>query len=356
MKKNFLKVFIITTLLVLTIGFVGCFNKKSESSGNTQSPIAQEEPTDNINNEIVSPITGLAVNPSLLERQPLAVMVENSPQARPQSGMNKADIVYEMLAEGGISRFMLIFYTSDVNIVGPVRSARPYFMDRMMEYNAIYARAGGSHAAYQYVKDHNVDDIDGLRYGKPNFWRDNSRYAPHNYYSNTSLLRKLATKKGYVKKSDVAAYTFLAEGDKNSNGAPVASLKIDFHVSPVTWKYDTASNAYLRFYSAKAHRDRETNEQLSAKNIIVQYAKTKDTFDKKNHIDIDLIGRGKALLFQNGEVYDLTWEKDSITDSTKYTFVDGSEMKLLPGQTWIEVVRLGQTKVSYPKPKQAGQK
>jgi hypothetical protein len=332
--------------ILVTILFVlgGCSGKNSPLSWVTPSSSDKGELP---NGEVVSTLTGVEVDASLLDRKPLAVMIENSPQARPQSGLVKADIVYEMNAEGGITRFMAIYYSGDAKVAGPVRSARPYYVDRLLEYDAIYAHAGGSGDGIKYIKKHDVADLEGLALNKPYFWRDYSRNAPHNMYANTLELRKKAEQKGYFKTGDVPANNFLEDGEVASNGAPTDKIKIGYRVSTVTWKYDTSEKAYLRFYGARAHRDREIQKQIAAKNIIVQYAKTRVLDDWSHHLEIDFVGTGSGLLFQNGQVYPINWQKDSVKAPTKYSFADGSEVKFVPGQTWIEVVKKGETKVEY---------
>ncbi|TLN16169.1 DUF3048 domain-containing protein, partial [bacterium] len=125
----------------------------------------------------VSPLTGELVPKEALARRPLAVMIENSPAARPQSGLDKADLVYEMLAEGAITRFMAVFLQGDAAILGPVRSARPYFITRALDYDAIYAYVGGSEAAKQMVRTERVAALDEFGVGRRAYWRIKGRSA-----------------------------------------------------------------------------------------------------------------------------------------------------------------------------------
>jgi len=144
--------------------------------------------------------------------RPLAIMVENSEGARPQSGLDKANIIYEVLAEGGITRFLAIYYDQDAEEVGPIRSARPYFVSKSLEHQAVYIHVGGSEEAYNFIKEENIDDINEFVDFEP-FWRSTDREPPHNLYTSTSKLRKESNKLGYIEMIKKQEYQF--EIDRN---------------------------------------------------------------------------------------------------------------------------------------------
>ncbi len=221
-----------------------------------------EEPKDTPN-----PITGVLFKKSETEswinRLPLAVMVENHTDARPQSGLSKADVVYEALAEGGITRFMAVFLQEDTKM-GPIRSARPYYLDWAVEYGAAYAHFGGSPDALDKINQYGIKDLNGLTIGPPTFERTNARPAPHNVYSTTEKLREKADQKGYKKDTDITMWKFLDEKDipRRDKRPATFSIKLGFNGTAgynVEWRYNQDTNSYFRFTTGTASINAETN-------------------------------------------------------------------------------------------------
>ncbi|KNZ68337.1 hypothetical protein Tfer_3121 [Thermincola ferriacetica] len=300
-------------------------------------------------NYVPAPLTGIMTDPANLEKRPVAVMVENAPAARPQSGLPKADIVYEVLAEGGITRFLAIYHSQDSDNVGPVRSARPYYIERALEYNALYAHCGGSEDAKKFVKTARVADMDEFGIGRRGgaYWRIKSRKAPHNLYGDTDKIRQVSLDKGYQAHVRVPGFSFLSPGEKLHNGLPAPEIVINFprRYSLVKYTYDPKKNLYFRYNGGKAHIDNVTGRQLTARNIIIQYTNTK-VIDAEGRLDVQMIGSGKALFFIDGQVYRGRWEKGALRAWTVYRDEQGKEIRLRPGQTWIEVVP-SKTRVDY---------
>ncbi|MDA8211213.1 MAG: DUF3048 domain-containing protein [Clostridia bacterium] len=299
----------------------------------TQEPVLKEP--------ALNPLTGITVEKVNLEQRPLAVMVENSPPARPQSGLDKADIVYEVLAEGGITRFMAIFYGGDTGEVGPVRSARPYFLARALEYDALYVHSGGSPEALAQIKELRIADLDQFGNNYP-FWRSRDRKAPHNLYGDTRKMRKVAQKKRPDWKAGVPAFAFLEKGQENPDGLPVNSLTINYanKASQVKYEYNPSDQQYYRSNGGKAHKDAVTGNRLTATNIIVQFTGTK-VIDGEGRRKVSMVGTGKGFLFTGGQRYQIEWAKDNLRSATRYKFAGGKEMFLNPGRTWIQVVPKG---------------
>ncbi len=336
-------------LLILCFLFiVGCGDKEKPSATDSpeNSSIVTESP--GIPDYYVqAPLTGQMVDPAVLERRPVAVMVENAPAARPQSGLQKADVVYEVLAEGGITRFLALYYSQDCSNVGPVRSARPYYIERALEYNAIYAHCGGSEDAKSLLKALRMPDLDEIgiaRRGKA-FWRVKSRRAPHNLYADTSRLRQVALDKGYKAQVDVPAFSYLAEEETPSGGTAAEKITVNYprSYSVVSYRYDPNDKCYLRSEGGMAHKDAVTGQQLKASNIIVQYTNTK-VVDKEGRLQVDMVGSGRSVLYMDGKAFEGSWQKNSADAWTVFMDANGNEFKLRPGQTWIEVVPL-KTKV-----------
>lgn len=344
---HFNKTRTIWALLILFVLFTltGCFDGRGDGTGKQNNGVSNDN--NGQNNLVQCPLSGDMVQDGTTTRRPLAVMIENAPAARPQSGLDKADIVYEIMAEGGITRFLTIFLHSDTDKLGPVRSARPYYIERMLEYDAMYAFCGGSVAALDMVKNEGVASLNEFAVGRKAYWRIKGRKAPHNLYTDTLKLRQAGAKKGYEKSVKLPEFRFLNQGEENSDGIESASLEINYQTkySVVKWNYEKSANKYLRYEGGKPHRDAVTGKQLTASNVIVQYVKSR-VIDKEGRLAMDMTGRGKTVLFTRGKAYVGTWSKAQMRSQTYFYGTNGEVLKLTPGQTWIEVVPVG-VKVNF---------
>lgn len=302
--------------------------------------------------------------------RPLGVMIENSTDARPQSGMTFADVVYEAVAEGGITRFLNVFYCQDAGIVGPVRSARTYFLDFISEYgaNPLYAHVGGANTpglanALGQIDDYgwgSYNDLNQFSIGFPTFKRDESRLGhpvatEHTMYSSTSSLWAVGKQRGLTNvdkqgdkwDEDFVKYSF--KDDAKESARPQAqSISIQFWPGQssyyVTWDYDTATNSYLRSNGGKPHLDNNTKKQLSAKNVVVLYmtqSHADDGYTNNEHLLFKTKGTGKALIFQDGKEITGTWKKSSRTGRTELFDASGKEISFVRGKIWFEVVPTG---------------
>lgn len=305
----------------------------------------KKKPVESFRNEekgsgVFSHLTGQEVKPEVLDRRPIAVMVENYWEARPQSGLDKADVVYEILAEGGITRFLAIYQQNDASEIGPVRSARPYFIQRVLEYDPMYAHVGGTPQALNDIKNFNIPDLNEMFIGSAVFSRSAARKAPHNTYTSTEKMRAYAREKGYEKKVDVPGFSFLKAGQENKNGSVANKININYpsRENKVIYEYNPATKLYSRSHATGIHKDKVTDKQLTAQNIIIQYLSYRVIDPKGGYLAMNMIGQGKALLITKGQVYIGQWSKNSDQDKTYYTDSEGNELKLNPGQTWIEVV------------------
>lgn len=277
--------------------------------------------------------------------RPLSIMVENSEGARPQSGLDKANIVYEVLAEGGITRFLAIYYDQDTEEVGPVRSARPYFVSKSLEHQAIYVHVGGSEEAYNFIKEENIDDINEFVDFQP-FWRAQDRKPPHNLYTSTTKLRKEANKLGYIEMIKKQEYQFEIDRNERLTGRETNSIVIPYNNTyKVSYRYQPNSTRYLRFMNDEPHIDARTKEQLAVDNIIIQFADTK-IIDKEGRLAVDFIGKGKGLLFFKGNSEEIIWEKQDLQSRTIFMYKEGNRIALTPGSVWIQIVPLD-IKIQY---------
>lgn len=349
-NKNIVAI-ILVLALVIGVGAYSVFNnmlnKPLEEETNAQE---QVEPaiTDEEEKEpaIIAPLTGLAVEEKIT-RRPLAVTIENSPAARPQSGLREADVVYEVLAEGGITRFLAIYHQGDAKNVGPIRSARDYLAYLSHDFDGVFVHVGGSPGGLAYVEQKSVDNLNAFYIASGEFWRTKDRVAPHNLYSNTEQMRSLMVKRKMEKDTQIQAWPFLKKDEVFANGQECEYLKIYYPqgFSVVEYEYDPDLRVYARTMGGKPHLDRESNLQLSAKNVIIQYANTK-VIDGEGRLNIGVVGSDKAIVFTNGKVYQGKWSKKDKRSRTIFTTNEGEEIPLATGQTWIQIVRKD-TQVEY---------
>lgn len=309
--------------------------------------------------------------------RPLAVMIENHLEARPQSGLTDADIVYEAIAEGGITRFMGVFYCQAAayeSILGPIRSARTYFVDWASEYSfPLYAHVGGANTpgpanALGQLNDYGwggANDLNQFSIGYPTFWRDYERLGrtvatEHTMYSTTKKLWEIGEKRGYTNldpdkidwMKDFTAWKFAKEEVGVEKRGETAKISYDFWEDPnysVTWQYDKNNNLYRRFNAGQEHKDLNINEQLAAKNIVVQLVAEKnanDGYPGNVHLIYTTTGKGKALIFKDGKVVEGTWAKAKRISRTIFYDDKGQEIAFNPGKIWISVLPVD-TKVIY---------
>jgi len=285
------------------------------------------------------PLCGRTVSRHEIFKRPIAVMIENHPKARPQSGLDEADIVYEMPVEGGISRFMAIYLHSDKSRIGPVRSSRHYYLDKLLEYNGIYVYFGGSPQAWDDIAKLKIEGMNGI-YDGLTFWRDESREKPHNAYTSIKKIKHTSKMKGYDKDVNFKRFKFseekvVPEGEK----AETVRIKFSPFKYTVKYEYNKQKGGYLRYMDNKPHVDRETRKQLSVENIIIQKAKTwVIPGDDAGRLNIQLVGKGEGYYISKGNYIKITWEKKSRKGYTYFYDTKNKEITLNPGTTWIQIV------------------
>ncbi len=325
---------IIAALLIVGGGFlVYVIYQNIRSVDNTT---ATGEPVDG---SVERKLDGVKVAPGQEDFLPVAVMIENHFDARPQSGLVEAKIVYEVLTEGLITRFLAIYDLSEnVAAIGPVRSARPYFMELAGEYDGFYVHSGGSPAALELLKSYDqVEDLNEFfGYNTGYFWRDDKRSAPHNLYTSTELLTEAKTQYGLPDKTEFEMWRF------KDDGAPATTtqeIKVDYSVLStyhVVWKYKSGENNYERWQNEQPHTD-SAGQFITAKNIIIQFARSKDV-DDIGRKEITLTGKGKAMVFRDGEAIEGYWQKEEGWHRTRFYDNNGQEIQLNRGNTWVEIV------------------
>ena len=299
--------------------------------------------------------------------RPLGVMIENHTEARPQSGISSADVVYEAVAEGGITRFLVLFYCQDPGIVGPVRSARTYFMDFVSEYgnNPLYAHVGGANTsgpadALSQIEKYGwqqYNDMNQFSIGFPTFYRDYDRLGrtvatEHTMYAKALKLWELADKRGLkdvdedgkMWDDEFVQYQFKDDADAASR-AKVQSISYDFWEGKgdfsVVWTYDPATNSYNRKNGGQVHSDLNTKKQLAAKNIVLLYMKesrANDGYEGNLHMLYGTKGTGKARIFMDGKEITGKWAKKDRTSRTILTDSTGKEIEFTRGLIWFGIL------------------
>lgn len=284
-----------------------------------------------------APLTGLR-HAEPITRRPMAVMINNAPAARPQSGLQGADMVYEVLAEGGVTRLIAIYHSGGDGLrIGPVRSIRPYMIDLGESYHGVLVHAGASNDAFAILRNENKEDLDEITNAGAYFWRDKSRKAPHNLYSNLDKLMEGAAKRKYATEDKtVPAYTFWEE-DKSVEGEDVTNITIKFQLNNylVSYEYDAASKLYKRSVNGESHSDLDSGEQLTATNLVVLGADHK-VLDDVGRLSVDLELGGEALVLQKGKLIRGQWirkEGDVIR-----IIKDNMEIPFYPGNTFFHIV------------------
>ena len=279
-------------------------------------------------------LDGVMVKPEFEKLRPYAVMIDNFPAARPQSGLSAASLVYEATAEGGITRYLAFFAPDQApNEIGPVRSARPYFLNWAKELSATYVHVGGSPDALELAKNLGKSDVNQFFKGAY-FWRSNDRMAPHNVLTSADNLNKYRSESG---ESGAGFSPWQFKDAATSTEGIVSRVNIKYSAGyAVSWQYQSAANEYERNLDSAPHLD-ASGVKITAKNIIVQLVSFKVT-DEKLRLELTNALSGKALLCQDGVCQMGLWKKNSAADRTKYYNKNGSEFVFNAGTTWVEVI------------------
>lgn len=291
-----------------------------------------------------NPLDGTDVSIDLANRHPLAIIVENHSQARPQIGLDKASIIYEAISEGGITRFLAIYGPKDTPKIGPVRSARTFFLDWAAEYNAFLAHVGGNIDALDRIPVEKVLDLDQFALGTKAYWREPEagKAIEHTMFTSSEKLYEAAEQKGWDMKGDFTSFTFLKPKDFKVSSGVTQEIKIDFS-SPqyeVSYTWDSLNNNYPRALAGSPHKDRSTGNQLAPTNIIIQSVGRTEGLTRinENSWTFDTIGEGKAYIIYGGQKIDAAWKKTGLKERTIFYDSSGKEIKFLPGQFWYEIV------------------
>lgn len=288
-------------------------------------------------------IDGITVATADANKVPACVMIENTAFSgvRPQSGLAAASIVYEVIVEGGITRLMAVYAGEPADSVGPVRSARDTYLEFASEYNCAYIHAGGSYSAMTALPKLGLRDIDALRESKW-FWRDSSKFSPHNLFTNTSNLYD-AVAKGHSWTTEPTYETWkFVDDDQVTAGEEANQINIGFGGEyDVTYTYNTENKFYERTNGRALHTDANTGKALTARNIVIQHVPEGELIEGKGRINFSVTGEGVVEIIRQGVLTQGTWKKANRLSRTQFFTPEGQEIPLVRGNVWIEVVPAG---------------
>ncbi len=294
--------------------------------------------------------------------RPVAVMVENSFAARPQSGLNLADVVFEVVDEYGITRFVAIFNSNNAPVVGPVRSARPYYAEIARGFNPIYAFFGTYPECYKIIENMGMYVLSAMSdrsgassiTGQAPYWRDWNRSSiqEHTAFMSVAKLRERAAQLGYPLEGNGIPFPFKADASESARGN-ITDIHIDFSTQAyaprgfdVRYIYNRSGNYYLRYMGGSAHTDYNTGGQITAKNIVVMVTDILGPLDKYGHMSVRTTGSGTAFIFLDGKAIQGSWSRGSAYEPFVFKDSSGNTISFNGGSTWIAMVQ-GQEKISY---------
>ena len=340
MKGKGVKVLIIILIiLILAAGGILAYKiiKDKQKVENTTSENATEE--NNVLTATVKEEKEVQIYKG--NDRPIAVMIDNHSGEWPQEGLNQAYMVYEIIVEGGETRLMALFKGVDLEEIGPVRSARHYFIDYAMENDAIYVHFGSSPQAQSDIKKYSIHDINGISEDGTTFWRTRSKSAPHNAMTSTEKLLQSAKSKNYRTTSDEeSVLNYVVDEVNLENGQSAENIVIPYSdYNTVSYEYDSENKNYIRYSRDEKQVDWDTEEPVTVKNIIIAKVENSTLNDgsDKDRQTIDNIGTLEGYYITNGKAIPITCEKESVTSKTVYKDLNGNEIKVNDGITFIQM-------------------
>ncbi len=342
-KRGKITLAIIGCVVIIAIGGTAYALTRKKPVQRVELPAVKSTPTESpvVKTTKPSALTGVEVEPTRADQPVVASIVENlAPNARPQSGLSSAGVVYEALSEGGITRYLALWQVDIPPDIGPVRSLRPVFYDMAMEYGAPVAHAGGSSDGLALARSgKGFKDLDQFYNGNW-FRRISSRQSPHNLYIYGPKLVELATTKGWGAAPTFAPWTRKDDAKSATPNASVITINFSGADYRVVFRYDPATNSYLREVGGKADTDAAAGgKQINPKTVILLYASVAAGTQPngKPKTDINVIGSGKGVVFQDGVATPVAWTKTSESSRLKLTDSNGTDVQLNRGQSWVSI-------------------
>lgn len=365
-----LSVLLTAISLISILVFTGCefgqVNSEEEPGTSeeetAEEEVAEEEGEEEPSNEVngteitgnINILSGLEISDTIKESRPLAFMVDNNIPARPQSGLHLADIIFEVVDEGGITRYVAVFSSNEAEIIGPMRSARIYYAEIARGFDPIYAFWGTYPEGYDAITIMDMDLMDGNcdNCGAPfanSGWRDYSRIEPgedtaHTAFMSTDGIKEDASEYGYSLEGGQSPLRFKIDAGDSERGN-ISDISINFSDKDsfkVDFEYNADENNYLRYLAGLPHTDYETGEQIVVNNVIVMITNIEGPIDASGHMAVRTTGTsdiGKAFFFMDGNVIEGTWERTSIFNAFQYRDDEGKLVLFNRGSTWVAMVQ-----------------
>jgi hypothetical protein len=330
-KKKVIYIFVFLIVLSLILGYI-YYNNYLKS----KAPIAEIQNKEPIKTEeVVKEVKQLQIYTGF--DRPIAVMIDNEKPAWPHSGLQDAYMIYEMIIEGGETRMVALFKNKTTVKIGPIRSARHYFVHYAMEHNAIFSHFGWSPKAEATIGTYNVNNINGIY--DSYFWRVGDGY--HNAFSSIAKIKEMAASKKYLDTgSDKPIYNYSVDEINLDQGVAISGLKIKYsELHNVSYVYNADEKVFYRSMRGIIDKDRETGKQYYAKNIIIMYVKNYNLPDveTKGRQELENIGTGTGYYITNGKYINITWKKESAKSKTLWLDEDNKEITLNDGITYVQL-------------------
>lgn len=334
MRETFMQKKIITVFTLLLLLLMACSNPDTEQSG--QNLTKKDIELDEVDAGHSYPLTGEAASAPVSNRM-VGVMINNHPAARPQSGLSQADLVFEILAEGQTTRFLALFHSQTPEVVGPVRSARPYYFQLANSYNALYIYHGAANFIEDMLKAGAADHLNGAYYDDDGhlFKRESFRVAPHNSYLQFNSVAEVAAAQGYDIEASYEPLHFLAEDELDDiEGETVSEVELFYGQESVRYVYDVSSETYFRYNDQQQTVELSDQTPIQLNNVFIIETEHQ-IVDDAGRREVDLTSGGNAYLLQKGMIQKIQWEN---SDGRIVPVRNGEQVGLIPGQTWINVI------------------
>ena len=384
-KTKVLILFGLVLVLALTMGIAGCKKQQAvETTIQEETTAIQEETSSDTNGQTtqetdgkisgkeitgnINILSGMEISDKILNSRPLAIMVGNDPEVRPQAGLINADVVFEVVDEGNITRFVAVFSSYDPDLIGPVRSTRPYYAEIASSFDPVYVFWGTAPIFYKVIEDLYLDylspigDASGNTSISANFIdpgkgggegadaiRDTSRDVAfeHTAYVRLPRMKEIASKQGYKLEGGQTPFHFKLDAPESERG-DISKITLDISIPQYKslFEYDSKNNNYVRSVAGSPSTDRESGEQIAANNVIVMVTDIKNSGDSDGHMIVRTTQEGEAFYFFDGKVVEGTWSRSSALDPFIFKDKDGNVVLFNRGHTWVGVIS-GIDRVDY---------
>lgn len=352
-QKKFLLVLsiILVVIIIAAISITIIYNRKSKNAEKLAS-VSQE---DTIDIPDITEIPQIFNEDEKIEKdkfkfpneskRPYAIMIDNEgTKCLPQGGLDKAQIIYEIIVEGGETRLMPIFWETEPELVGPIRSSRHYFLDYVLEHDAIYVHFGWSPMAMRDIPKLKINNINGVANGGEIFWDlTEDKYNWQDSYTSMEKIKEYVDRVKYRTETDKKpVFTYNSEDIELEEGISAEKVQIKYNQLNISeYIFDITTGEYSRMRKGKPHMERVSDKQLMAKNIIIQFAKNYTIpGDKEDRQEVVTVSEGEGWFITCGKAIEIKWSKKSRGEATKYEDKYGNTIKLNPGQTWVQIVPL----------------